>query len=129
MQRIIFFDGDCNLCDSVVSRVFKIDKNHKFLFASLQSKTAQNLLKKQDFESDTIVYFDGENPYYFSTAVLKILLELGGIYRIFSLTLAVLPTSVRDWLYKKVAANRYRIFGKKAACRMPLDSEKPYFLS
>ncbi|MCC2678807.1 MAG: yuxK [Pseudobdellovibrio sp.] len=128
MQRIIFFDGVCNLCDSVVSRVFKIDKKHKFLFASLQSEAAQRLLKKQDFEKDSIVYFEDGHCYYEADAVLKILQDLGGGYRFFAGVLRIFPRSFRDWIYRKVAKNRYQLFGKKSQCRMASANEKAYFL-
>ncbi len=129
MQRIIFFDGVCNLCDSAVSKVFKIDKNHKFLFASLQSETAQKHLKKQDFEKDSIVYFEAGKSFYFSDAVIEILKVLGGGYLILASVIGLFPKAFRDFIYRKVAANRYRIFGKKAECRLPSETEKSYFLS
>ena len=129
MQRIIFFDGHCVLCDGFVSRVFKIDKKHIFNFASLQSESGAKLLSQQDLGSDSVVYFENKQTYTRSAAVLRILFQLGGFYTLLSLVFSVLPTGFRDWLYNKIAKNRYRIFGFNEVCRIPTDEEKAYFLN
>lgn len=128
MQRIIFFDGVCNLCDSVVSKLFKIDKNHRFYFSSLQSETAKKLLKKQDLAKNSIVYFEEGQTYYFADAVIKIFLELGGAYKFAAMILGALPPLISNFMYKIIAQNRYRLFGQKAQCRLPSTAEKAYFL-
>lgn len=128
MQRIIFFDGVCNLCDLVVSRVFKIDKNHRFLYASLQSETARKLLKTGDIAKDSIVFYEAGKTYYYADAVIRILNTLGGVYRLISWILRVFPRPLRDFAYRLVAANRYRLFGQKAECRLATEAEKDYFL-
>ncbi|MBI5326464.1 MAG: DUF393 domain-containing protein, partial [Ignavibacteriae bacterium] len=43
-KPIILFDGICNLCNSVVKYVIKNDKNKVFLFCSLQSDKARDIL-------------------------------------------------------------------------------------
>jgi predicted DCC family thiol-disulfide oxidoreductase YuxK len=114
MKRIIFFDGYCNLCNSTVS--------------SLQSKTAQQELPPQDLGLNTIVLLVGAEKSYRSTAILRILYELGGGYTILAMILSAIPVTVRDWFYNIVAKNRYKIFGKKDACRVPTPEERSYFL-
>lgn len=60
-QRIILFDGICNLCTSAVKFVLKRDKNSVFKFASLQSDVAIKLLsdlKVSESDSGTIVLID-----------------------------------------------------------------------
>lgn len=128
MKRIIFFDGYCNLCNSTVSFLFKIDKNHLFSFSSLQSKTAQQELPPQDLGLNTIVLLVGAEKSYRSTAILRILYELGGGYTILAMILSAIPVTVRDWFYNIVAKNRYKIFGKKDTCRVPTPEERSYFL-
>jgi predicted DCC family thiol-disulfide oxidoreductase YuxK len=128
MKRIIFFDGYCNLCNSTVSFLFKIDKNHLFSFSSLQSKTAQLELPPQDLGLNTIVLLVGAEKSYRSTAILRILYELGGGYTILAMILSAIPVTVRDWFYNIVAKNRYKIFGKKDTCRVPTPEERSYFL-
>ena len=50
MEKIILFDGVCNLCNSSVQFIIKRDPNGHFKFASLQSETGQKLLKQYGFE-------------------------------------------------------------------------------
>jgi predicted DCC family thiol-disulfide oxidoreductase YuxK len=128
MQRIIFFDGDCNLCDSTVTSLFNIDKKHDFFFASLQSETAKNLLKSPDESPDSIVYYENGKSYFRSVAVIKILIQLGGSYRILGRFLSRVPRGMLDFFYKIIAKNRYRLFGKRPACRIPSADERAYFL-
>ena len=128
MKRIIFFDGYCNLCNSTVSFLFKIDKKHTFYFSSLQSKTAAENLPQQDLGLDTIVLLVGSEKSYRSTAILRIFYELGGSYTILAMVLSVLPTKLRDWIYNLIAKNRYNLFGKKDTCRLPTPEERQYFL-
>ena len=43
--------------------------------------------------------------------------------------LYLVPAIVRDAIYKRVAQNRLRIFGKTDTCRIATTDEKAYFLS
>ena len=40
----------------------------------------------------------------------------------------VLPHAVADWLYDRVARNRYAVFGRKAACMLPRPELAARFL-
>lgn len=62
-----------------------------------------------------------------STAVIRVLTGLGGVWRVFGLALA-LPRAVRDPLYRMVARNRYRWFGRHAACVVPDPEDAWRFL-
>jgi predicted DCC family thiol-disulfide oxidoreductase YuxK len=128
MKRIIFFDGHCNLCNTVVSFLFKIDKKHLFYFSSLQSKTAAKELHTQDLGLDTIVLLVNSEKSYRSTAILRIFYELGGGYTLLALVFSIFPVTVRDWFYNLIAKSRYQIFGKKDTCRIPTAEERHYFL-
>ena len=62
-KPIILFDGICNLCNGAVQFIIRHDPDGKFLFASLQSETGQQLLKQYnlpatDFTSFTLVQDD-----------------------------------------------------------------------
>lgn len=123
-KPIIFFDGECNLCNGFVDLILKIDTEQKFLLAPLQGETAKHYLpplstKPEDW---AIAYFDGEKSVQASDACLAICEKLGGIWKIFTL-FRPLPQNFRDFLYRIIASNRYRWFGKRS-CR-PINSSKP----
>jgi predicted DCC family thiol-disulfide oxidoreductase YuxK len=41
----------------------------------------------------------------------------------------VFPRVLRDWLYDKIALNRYKLFGRYDACRLPAADHPGRFLS
>lgn len=128
MKNVIFFDGVCHLCNGFVDTVISRDKKHLFLFAPLQGITAQELLSVQDRESlDSVIYLEAGKAYYQSSAIIKILVGLGGGYRLFSLA-QIIPAPLRDFFYRWIARNRYAWFGKRDFCRLPLPEEKSYLL-
>ena len=117
-ENILLFDGYCNLCSRLVNFIIKRDKKAKFLFVSLQSANGQSLLKKfglptDDF--DSVVYIRSDKYFLKSSAILYILKELGGIWKLFYI-LIIIPNFIRDSIYKIIAKTRYKIFGRQDSC-------------
>lgn len=126
--HIIFFDGNCGLCNGFVNILLKIDRKQKFKFASIQGKTGKEwLCSKIKSDLSTIILYSGKEYYYKSKAIFKIINRLGGIFLIFNI-LRVFPWSWLDNIYDLVSGNRYRIFGKRDACRVPTEREKERIL-
>ncbi|AFY37199.1 thiol-disulfide oxidoreductase DCC [[Leptolyngbya] sp. PCC 7376] len=126
-KPIIFFDGECNLCNGFVDFILNIDPTQKFYLAPLQGSTAKQYLpplpnKQEDW---AIAYFDGQKTYHASEACLEICKELGGIWSIFALT-QPLPISFRDFVYSIIATNRYNWFGQTACRTMTFDGRSPF---
>ncbi|THU40751.1 thiol-disulfide oxidoreductase DCC family protein [Niastella caeni] len=129
-KYIVLFDGVCNLCDSSVQFVLKRDKKKKFLFGSLQGKTGQEYLRKYHLPADqfhSFMLIEGNVVYTRSTAMLRLLKHLGRGWQLLYAFIYV-PQPIRDGLYKLIAANRYRLFGKKESCRVPTQEERDRFL-
>lgn len=127
-MKIIFFDGVCGLCNGFVDFIIKIDKKKVFLFSPLQGPYASSSLSQdmtQDLNS-VVVLIDGK-IYTKSEAVQRILTEIGGIWGIAKF-LFLIPRSLQNSLYDQVAKNRYVIFGKKSACRIPSEEERSRFV-
>jgi len=128
--KIILFDGVCNLCNSSVNFIIDNDKRNIFKFASLQSETGSELMKKHNLTSkdiDSVILIDADRAYIKSDAALRIAAELGGIYKLISY-LRFIPKFIRDFFYDIIAKNRYRWFGKKDSCRIPTPELKSKFL-
>ncbi len=49
-ESIIFFDGNCNLCNGFVQFVLKNETEPTFLFCSLQSNFATHFFKENNFD-------------------------------------------------------------------------------
>lgn len=129
-KYIILFDGVCNLCSGTVQFLLKRDRKKRFLFGSLQGKTGQEYLRKYHLPADQFHSFMliEENVLYTrSTAVLRMLKYLGRGWQLLYVFIYV-PQPIRDGVYKLIATNRYKLFGKKDACRIPTLEERDRFL-
>lgn len=127
-KPIIFFDGVCGLCNRAVDFLIRRDKNRLFRFAPLQGKTASIVLPSALIgQPETIVCKDGNVLYYKSNAILHILIQIGGGWKL-AVLLYVIPKFIRDLCYDMVAHNRYKVFGKKESCRLPSPEEREVFL-
>jgi predicted DCC family thiol-disulfide oxidoreductase YuxK len=52
-------------------------------------------------------------------SLIAVLDELGWPWRVAAGMLRLMPRPFRDWLYRLVARNRYRWFGRKQSCEIP----------
>jgi len=130
MQKIVFFDGVCNLCNRSVNFLIKQDKKGVLKFASLQSDFAKSFLPQDIINSvnlDSIIFSDGVSFYTKSSAVLAICKSLGGGFHFFRIGY-LLPIFIRDGLYRLIANNRYKWFGKTEQCGVPTEALKDRFL-
>lgn len=130
-QKILLFDGVCNLCNGSVQFIITRDVKKEFLFASLQSEKGQELLKKfnlptQDF--DSFVLIKNDKYYTKSTAALLVFSSFGGLWSLLKVLL-IFPAFIRNLVYTLVAKNRYRWFGKQESCWLPTPELKSRFLS
>ena len=129
-DRVIFFDGVCKFCSFWVRFVIRRDPQAKFHFASLQSPAgrgaAQALGLPEDPPQSVILKEDGR---YFtqSTASLTIMKELTGLWPLLY-AFIVVPAPLRNLVYKVIAANRYRWFGKNDSCFVPTPELRSRFL-
>ena len=127
-RNIVFFDGVCGFCNKSVDFLLRVDERKALFFSPIQGETAKRVLPVERRENlDTISFFDGERLFYRSTALLMIGKALGGIWLVFY-PLILVPAQWRDVAYAGVAKRRYRIFGKREACRMPTPEERARFL-
>jgi len=129
-KSIILFDGVCNLCNSSVNFIIKHDKKEQFIFASLQSDAAKEILlqfKTKKINLDSILLVDGEKIYEKSSAVLLILKQLNKGFKLLYYFI-IIPNFIRDWVYNVIAKNRYKWFGKKEECIIPTSETKKKFL-
>lgn len=130
---IVLFDGECNLCDGLVQFLIRHDKTgERFRFAAQQSDTGQSFLKKAGYvadgeSADTILVFAGEKLLTHSDAALEIVRNLPAPFPIFYAG-KILPKPLRNALYRFVAKNRYKWFGKRDECMMPTPELRARFL-
>lgn len=130
-KKVILFDGVCNLCNNSVSKIIKYDSKNVFLFASIQSQSGNKILAHLNIDplkTDSIILYEPGVSYDIkSTAVLKILSEFGGIWKITKLAF-FLPEFFRNRIYDYIAKHRYNWFGKREYCMTPSNNLLARFL-
>jgi predicted DCC family thiol-disulfide oxidoreductase YuxK len=123
---IVFFDGECGVCNRFVQFLLDHDKSHRLHYAPLQGETARARLSVP-IDLSTIIFLTNDQVYYRSDAVLKAIVILGDRWSLVRGLLYV-PKFFRDFVYILVARMRHRIPGASAQCRLLSDSERQYFL-
>ena len=130
-QKLILFDGVCNLCNGSVRFIIKRDPEASFTFASLQSDEGQRILKRYGLPTvdfDSFVYIRDGHVYQRSTGALHVLKDLGGFWKIIY-AFIIVPRPIRDFVYDLIAKYRYRLFGRQSSCMVPTPELSRRFLS
>lgn len=133
-QHLLFYDGQCGLCDRVVQLLLKLDRKRLFVFAPLQGPTAADRLKGLPAEYrqvDSIVLIEkfrqsNAQTYVMSQAVWRICWLLGGPWTLLG-WLYLLPGWVFDWGYRLVARNRHWLLPQRE-CVLPDPAQRDRFL-
>jgi predicted DCC family thiol-disulfide oxidoreductase YuxK len=82
----------------------------------------------EDARQWSMVYVDESGVHDQSDASLEVYRRLGGIWRLMAL-LRYIPRFIRNPVYRVIAHNRYRWFGRKDSCRIPTAAEQARFLA
>jgi predicted DCC family thiol-disulfide oxidoreductase YuxK len=130
-QPVLFFDGECNLCNGAVQFVIRNDKKNLFLFAPLQSEPGKEAMAQTHqptgMPANSIVLKYNGRFFTQSDAALQTLKLLGGFWSIFHVA-KILPRFIRDGIYNIISRNRYAWFGKRNECMIPTPELKKRFL-
>ncbi|WP_237982497.1 thiol-disulfide oxidoreductase DCC family protein [Bacillus thuringiensis] len=129
MNNIILFDGECKFCNQSINFFIKKDSNGHLQYASLKGPIGRELLEGYciDKNIDSMVFIKNGKCYFKSDAVLNICRELnfpwGGLA-----VFLLIPKSIRNFFYDKLAKYRYKLFGKQNNCQLPSPEIRNRFL-
>ncbi|WP_395646896.1 thiol-disulfide oxidoreductase DCC family protein [Terricaulis sp.] len=114
---LILFDGDCVLCSGAAHFVHKRDRAQRFKFVAIQSGYGRVLGARFGIDADApetnAAVVDGLACFK-AEAALSVLAALPG-WRWARIANA-LPRPARNWIYDRIARNRYRLFGRRDRC-------------
>lgn len=127
-KGVVLFDGVCNLCNQSIQLIIKRDKQDYFRFAALDSDYGRAMVSRYQVATDSIVLIEKEQAYTQSDAALRIARRLSGIYPLLYAAMLI-PKFIRDGIYRLIARNRYRWFGKRQSCWMPSAQLSKKFLA
>jgi len=130
-KKIIVFDGVCILFNSFVQFILKRDRTQQFYFTTAQSDFVKEKVKTMTFKvnpMDSVIYLKNGKVLTESSAILGILSDLGGIWKLLSI-FRIIPPMVRNVVYRFCAKRRYRVFGMLETCMLPSSEWKNRFLA
>lgn len=111
-MKIVFFDGDCGLCQQSVKIVIGLDKKSEIHFAPLNGQTYKKHFSSEA-QMETIIYLNENGVHERSNAFLEIIADTigrGFFYHLFKM----IPQRIRDFFYNKIV--KYR---KNVSCAIP----------
>lgn len=110
---IIFYDGRCGLCHRSVRFILEKDSRALFRFAPLQGRLFEEAFEPAIRQSlpDSIVLQTAEGSLLlYSSAVVYILKQLGGVWKIAGILLGIVPSFLGDAAYRLIARLRRKLF-------------------
>ena len=127
---LIVFDGICHLCTGFVHFVIRRDRATQFHFLPAQSTRGEALyarlgLKSGDWDSNLVV-MEGR-VHTELDALIEVTRRFGGLWSLMPALYAI-PRVLRDWIYNRIARNRYHWFGKRDTCYLPTPELAARFL-
>lgn len=126
--RLVVYDGVCALCSGSMRWIAA--RSADFHFVSAQSPLGTALLQHHDLPVDVytsnLVLVDGVAHTRFD-GMLAVTAALGWPWKA-ALVFRLLPAGVRDWIYERIAQNRFTLFGAADHCEPPSAELRRRFL-
>ncbi len=108
---LVRFDGECLMCSGSIRFLADEDRGEYLRFTPLKVPPGT--------APDTMLVEKDGRTLDRSDAILAILDALGGHWRAMGMAGRMIPRTLRDAVYRFIARNRYRWFGKGNACSLP----------
>jgi predicted DCC family thiol-disulfide oxidoreductase YuxK len=129
-EAVWLFDAVCVLCSSAVRYTLEHEKRPSIRFIAIQSQEGRALAEAHGIDPDhpdSFLFIENGAAKAKSDGVLALARHLNGAARL-AVILRWLPKGVRDWIYDRIARNRYRLFGRKASCLAPDEKTRARFV-
>ncbi len=127
---IVVFDAQCLLCNGWVQFLLRHDRRGRLQFAAIQGAVGRRLLADAGLQPQglqTLLLVDAGRSWQHTGAILRILHTLGWPWRL-AWAAWLVPAPLRDGLYRLIARNRYRLFGRSEQCLLPDAAQAARFL-
>ena len=124
-SKVLFvFDGVCVLCSGGASWLMRFDRERRVHFTSAQGPLGQALYAHFGLQmDDSYLLIDGGRAYTASSGYLQLCKVLGGPWHLLRIG-GLVPAVLRDWVYARIARNRYRWFGKAGFCALLTEEQR-----
>ena len=127
---IAVLDGECVVCSSFARFIVHFNPDARIMWA--QHAVTKSFLKEFDISFEdvmrSVVVVRYGKAFRGSDAFVQVLSTMPWYFRIFGFIISIFPFTIREWVYQRVANNRYALFGKKDTCSLPSPTMKSKFL-
>lgn len=118
---ITVMDGECALCTFGARMIARFDRKAQFRICPGQTALGTALLAhyglKPDDPESWLLIMDGR-AYGSLDAIIRVGQTVGGVGHVLRV-LRILPRGLQDWIYRRIARNRYAMFGRGDMCAVP----------
>lgn len=131
---VLLYDGTCGFCAESVRFVLRHDRKATLRFAAIESVYGRAVIDRHPEieETDSVLWVEpagangGERVFAHSAAAIRVASYLGGMWRFVQLA-RIVPSPVRDAIYRLIARHRHRLSGR-LQCFVPTAEERSRFL-
>jgi predicted DCC family thiol-disulfide oxidoreductase YuxK len=133
---VLLYDGECGLCAGSVQFILRHEPAHRreaLRFAPLQGELGLSVRSRHHelAQVDSVVWFEpspsGGRVRYHSAAGLAVLRHLGGPWRVLAALGWLVPSPLRDAVYRAIARRRFDLVAP--ACLLPSPEQRERFLA
>lgn len=115
---VAVMDGNCTLCTFGARLIDRFDRSGTIRICPATTPLGRALLVHYGIDPDdpeSWLFLADGRAHASLDAMIRAGAHAGGIGRILAV-LRILPSPLRDWLYRRLARNRYRLFGRTDMC-------------
>jgi predicted DCC family thiol-disulfide oxidoreductase YuxK len=128
---VVFMDGECMACTQAARLIARLDRSGAFRICPIQSPLGASILKHYGLAADdpeSWLYLEDGRACTSIDAMIRAGWRMGGLGRLLA-PLALLPRPAQNWLYRRLARSRYRLFGRSDMCMIPDDRLRQRLIS
>jgi predicted DCC family thiol-disulfide oxidoreductase YuxK len=128
---IAVMDATCALCSWGARMIHRLDRAGDIKIAPIQSDAGAALMRDNGLDPldpDSWLFIENGTVWRDFDAVIRVGERSGGLGQ-FCTVLRLIPRPVRDWLYRRMARNRYTMFGGGDMCALPDPAFRARLLS
>lgn len=118
---VVFMDGDCALCSLGARVIARLDRRGEFRICPIKTDLGAAILAHYGLaprDPATWLYLEDGKAHGSLDAMIAVGRRTGGVGRLLA-PLRLLPLGLRNWLYRRIALNRYALFGRARLCELP----------
>lgn len=128
---IAVMDATCALCSWGARMIHRLDRSGEIRIAPIQSETGAALMRSHGLDPldpDSWLFIEDGGVWRDFDALIRVGERSGGLGRVWSL-LRLVPRGPRNWIYARIARNRYALFGRGDMCALPDPAFRARLLS